>query len=218
MALIDVPLMIHDESVPREIARFLDEADERIHNFISERKVRISGFVPSDFVTVYQALNALVESDLATGDMFCEWGSGFGVVAMLAAKFDFESYGIEIEGSLVDAARELAQDFQMSVEFIRGSFVPPGGESYLDRVMQTEVNWLSTDVDEAYSELGLSVRDFDVIYAFPWPGEEEAITSLFDGFAAVGSLLLTHNQIEGVRARRKVLKQRPTGVRKNRNA
>lgn len=216
MALIDVPLMINDESVPRDIVRFLDDADQRIHNFISERQVRISGFVPSDFVTVYQALNALVEADLATGDMFCEWGSGFGVVAMLAAKFDFESYGIEIEGSLVDAARELAEDFGVSVDFIRGSFVPPGGESYLDQVMQSDVNWLSTDVDEAYSELGLSVRDFDVIYAFPWPGEEDAITNLFDGFAAIGSLLLTHNQIEGVRVRRKVLKKRPEGSRQRR--
>lgn len=205
MPLKEVRLSIIEERLPRNIQTFLHEADQRIEQFIADRRVRISGFVPSDFVTVFHALNSIVDADLATGDMFCEWGSGFGIVAMMAAHFDFEAYGIEIESSLVDAAREMSEEFELPVEFIQGSFVPDGAQSMLDGANQSDVMWLFTEADEAYAEMGLSVRDFDVIYAFPWPGEENMITNLFEHFASPGALLLTYGHLDGVSIRRKVL-------------
>ena len=205
MPLADVKLDIPHSKLPADVDSFLSEANQRIEEFIANRSVRISGFVPSDFDCVYFALEALADQGLATGDVFCEWGSGFGVVAMLAAALEFQSYGIEIERSLVDGARELAEDFDLPVDFIEGSFIPEGGESIVEELFTGEYAWLDSHADEAYSQLGMSPRDFDVIYAFPWPGEEEIISSLFDEFASVGALLLTFGQIEGVRVRRKVV-------------
>jgi hypothetical protein len=206
MPLVDVKLRCRQQRPPRDVADFLREANQRIEEFVAERRVRISGFVPSDFADVYAALEAVAEHGLATGDVFCEWGSGFGVVAMLAALLEFNATGIEVEQSLVDGARLLAEDFDLPVDFVCGSFVPRGGESIVEEFYGSDEAWLSSHADNAYAELGLSPLEFDVVYAFPWPGEEDVIAQLFDEFAAVGSLLLTFGQIEGVRARRKVVR------------
>jgi hypothetical protein len=39
-----------------------------------------------------------------------------------------DACGIEIEGELMDAAQQFADDFGLPVEFIRGSFIPKGGD------------------------------------------------------------------------------------------
>lgn len=207
MPLIDIPLQIRERRLPRDVAEFLEEADDRIKTFIAERKIRITGFVPSDFEPVFHALEAVVENDIAAGDVFCEWGSGFGVVAMMASLLEFQSYGIEIEDSLVVGSRLLADDFDLPVEFVTGSFIPAGGEPIVDELCSGEDAWLTGISDGAYLELGLAPNDFDVIYAFPWPGEEHVIAALFDEFACMGALLLTFDHIEGVRIRRKVARK-----------
>ena len=63
---------------------------------------------------------------------------------------------------------------------------------------------LDTRTDDAYFELGLEVHDFDVVFVFPWPNDEQLMTSLFESFAADGALLLTYNELDGVRLRRKI--------------
>src|SRR5437868_5592580 len=64
--------------------------------------------------------------------------------------------------------------------------------------------WLTTDAGDADTELDLSPDDFDVIYAYPWPDEEQVTGELFRRFAAVGAVLVTCNVGEGFRLRRKV--------------
>lgn len=206
MALKELQLNILSRRVPSDVAEFLRDADARIEEFISNRPVRISGFVPSDYLAVFEALQAVVEKDLAPGDLFCEWGSGFGVAAMLASMMDFQAYGIEIENSLIEAARALADDYSLTTEFMQGSFVPAGAEVDVEHTRTDDNVWLVTDVDDAYPELGLVVRDFDVIYAFPWPGEEDVVANLFDTYSSAGAILLTYTQLDGIRVRRKVLR------------
>ena len=138
---------------------------------------------------------------------FANGGSGFGVVAMLAQLLEFQTYGIEIEDSLVVGAQQLADEFDLPVDFVCGSFVPEGGEHIVDELCSGTDSWLTGVADDAYQELGLSPNDFDVVYAFPWPGEENVIAGLFDEFCAVGSLLLTFDHLEGVRVRRKVVRK-----------
>src|SRR5438874_514368 len=127
--------------LPADVLAFLREADRRIERF--QRDCHVPGFVPSDFVGAYGILRALAASDLAPGNQFCEWGSGFGVIACLAAMLDFDAHGIEIESELVDAARRLAADFDLPVEFICGSFIPRG--SAVGRSASVEHAWLSTE-------------------------------------------------------------------------
>src|SRR5438552_3384172 len=109
MSLVDVSLSMTPSPLPADVSRFLREADRRIQRFQSE--CRVPGFVPSDFATAYGVLQALAEADVAPGNLFCEWGSGFGVIACLAAMLEFDACGIEIEARLVEEAQQLADDF-----------------------------------------------------------------------------------------------------------
>ena len=63
--------------------------------------------------------------------------------------------------------------------------------------------WLQTGEASGYDELDLEPDDFDVIFAYPWPGDEELIDSLFEKFAATGALLLTYHGINEMRLQRK---------------
>ncbi len=210
MPLVDIEISINGSVLPDDVVVFLREADLRVSQFVENSPIRVTGFVPSDFVTVYRALRAISEANLAPGTSLCEWGSGFGVVASLAAMLGFKVCGIEIERDLVDASRRLADDFGLPVEFVHGSFVPSSAEAYAEEAYadnNAESFWLVTDADDAYDESGLNPDDFDVVFAYPWPGEEILIESLFEKYAAEGALLLMYNQYNSVRLQRKVSKR-----------
>ena len=213
MPLVDVELSIHESDLPSDVRDYLREAHLRVGRYVEKSPIRISGFVPSGFATVYQSLRAIVDAKLAPGNSFCEWGSGFGVVASLAAMLKYRAYGIEIESDLVDASKLLAVDFGVPVEFAHGSFIPSGGRAYADEacaLSNAELFWLVTDADNAYCKLGREPDDFDIVFAYPWPSEEHVIEKLFARYAAVGALLLTYNQFDSVRLQQKI-DERPGG-------
>lgn len=202
MALVDLDISIEPIRLPRRVLGFLEEAAGRIDEFEARRRNDpIPGFVPSDFPLVYQLLRAVRQVHLPTGDRFCEWGSGFGVVAALADMIGFEAYGIEIDGDLYREACRLAEDFHCEPQFVQGSFLPDDAGELADTL--GDFHWLETSGANGYAELDLSPDDFDVIFAYPWPGEESVITEVFDRYAASGALLLTYHGIEQVRVRRK---------------
>ena len=91
--------------------------------------------------------------------------------------------------------------------FVHGSFVPAGAESFAEEAYADTVgkySWLVTDSDVAYDELGLDPNDFDVVFAYPWPGEEYLFTRLFEKYVADEALLLMYEQFGSVRLLRKV--------------
>ena len=207
MPLKTVDLTPSDAPLPNDVTAFLEEADRRLNDLITETSNRPSGFVSSNATTVYQALRAIEQQNLSTGTLFCEWGSGLGVAAALATLLGFESYGIEIEEPLVEAARNLAADFDLPTQFVQGSFIPAGAEecaeqSYADN--SSEFLWVVTDADAAYEELGLELDDFDLVFAYPWPGDDSLLAELFDRYAAQEALLLTYDQFNSIQLRRKV--------------
>ncbi len=207
MPLVDIEVSTNGCELPSDVRIFLREAYLRVGQFVRKSPIRVNGFAPSGFATVYRSLRAIVEAKLAPGNSFCEWGSGFGVTASLAAMLKFRAYGIEIERGLVDESKRLADDFGLPVEFVHGSFIPPGGGAYADEACannNAEFSGLVTDADNAYCELGFEPDDFDVVFAYPWPGEEHMIENLFAHYAAEGALLLTYNHYQSVRLRRKV--------------
>jgi len=204
MSLVELHPELVSEPPPDPILRLLQDAETQIDGFVEGRLDNpIPGFVPSDFVRVWCGLRTIQARGLISGRSFCEWGSGFGVVACMAAYLDFDASGIEIHGSLVEAAGALAQAHGLPVEFVCGSYMPAGTEALAD-ASASEFAWIETDGPSGYEELGLDIDDFDLIYAFPWPGEEELVHVLFDRYAATGALLLTFNGVEDLRFQRKV--------------
>jgi hypothetical protein len=198
MSLVKLNLPIDEGALPRDVRAFLRAAGRRIERFQRERHV--AGFVPSDFAMAYRALCVLEAEGAAPGKLFCEWGSGFGVVACLAAMVGFDACGIEIEGELVAAARLLADDFGLPVEFAHGSFIPGGSKACFKR--EDEFAWLTTIEGRTEEQLGLDLADFDVIFAYPWPDEERVTAALFEHHAGAGAVLLTYHGDNDVRLRR----------------
>ncbi len=84
MPLVDIELSINGSDLPSDVRDFLREAYLRVGQFVRNSPIRVNGFAPSGFATVYRFLRTIVEARLAPGNSFCEWGSGFGVAASLA--------------------------------------------------------------------------------------------------------------------------------------
>jgi len=202
MRLAEVELALSEAAAPEVVSRLLADARQILAEFEEESRAAIPAFVPSDFELVYRALAAIKVAHLATGRRFIEWGSGIGVVTSLAALVDFDAMGIEIEPRLVEIAEQLAERHEVACQFATGSFVPAGAEPLLD--WGRDVAWLSVGGPDGYAELELDPDDFDLVFAYPWPGEEQVIFDLFVDSAAVGGLLLTYHGLEGVRLQRKL--------------
>jgi hypothetical protein len=197
--LVPVPLVVSEASAPPKIAAFLKDAEERIEAFQDQHQVH--GFVPSQFPVIYHALKHIQDESLATGLHFCEWGSGFGVVACLAASLGYTACGIEVNEELVASATQLAGDYDLEVDFHCDSFIPIGGEDYI--AMEETSSWL-TEQAGTLEEEGILPENYDVIFVYPWPGEESVTERLFRKFANHGALLLSFHGREGLRLQRKV--------------
>jgi hypothetical protein len=202
MALEEIEIEPKQEGVPAKVAEFSAEAQRRIDDFVNRRRDDpVPGFVPCGFEEVFGALETVARERLAPGLHFCEWGAGFGVAACLASMLGFEASGIEIEDELVEEANSLAEDFDIEAEFVAGNFVPVEGEDLADTLAESA--WLVQGGRDGHDELGLDPEDFDIVFAFPWPGEETVIMKIFDRMGASGSLLLLYLGLEGIKLFRK---------------
>ena len=202
MPLVSVPVpappaLEQAYAIPSDVEALIREGEERIEAFLERTSASpMLSFVPSDFRTTYRGLRWLWDQRLTAGRTFCEWGSGFGLVALLAAKVGFHACGIEVEPVLVDESVALARDFQLPVEFIAGSFVPDG--SLETPGAMEELDWLDYSAPPAYEDLGYDIDDFDVVFAYPWPGEQHVVYDLFEEHASGGALVLTFHGVDGL--------------------
>jgi tRNA G46 methylase TrmB len=202
---IEVPDSIRNLAIPDPATELIDAANEQIEAFMLADQNVIENFVTCDFHLVAQALIWIEQNGLRAGNRFCELGSGVGVAAMLAALPEpfghLQSIGIEIEPSLVEQANQIATQQNSDAEFYCGSFVPRASidTSQLDREIENVV----TESGDVFDEVGLAIDDFDLFFAYPWPGESSFFEAVVDQCAAVGALLLTYGGREGMQLVRK---------------
>jgi hypothetical protein len=164
------------------------------------------GFVPSNYRVVYCWLHAVYNSHLLCGNKFCGWGSGLGAESALAALIGFDSYGIEQDSALSEAAQEICDSFGIPVSLVNGSFVPPGAEDLVDDEFIVNEGELAmhTHSDGAYEELGIEIDDFDLIFAYPWPSDRKLVRKIFDRYAARGAILMVYDESETISLTRKI--------------
>ncbi len=207
MPLQDVDVTIDDNSLPDDVETLIRVADSRVTRFLeNENLSQASGFVPSDPALVFRTLRGLDEGNFLKGNSFCEWGSGFGTATCVAANLGLEAFGIEIEPELVNAARTLANDFALPAEFVQGSFVPSPRRGISEEAFEDNIGrypWLRNDADDAYQKLGRQLDSFDVVFVYPWPGEEYFVEQLFNTSAAQDAVLLIYSDCSSLRVRRK---------------
>jgi len=164
--------------------------------------VPAAAFIPADYRVVYGVLAQVHAQRLAPNARMCEWGSGLGVVAALAAQLGSSACGIESQSRLVDQARALAADHGLKIDYATGSFLPESAAHLAD--YGDNLATLTLGIPDGYAELGHDPDDFGLIYVYPWPGEESFAEALFEHVAADGALLLSYRSTGDVVLQRKV--------------
>jgi hypothetical protein len=169
-----------------------DKFDEEV------RRHHFHPFVAANYDAVLDAL--LLFRAPAPGRRFLEWGAATGVITIIADLLGFDAYGIELETDLVATARALAAKFDSHAHFAAGSFLPSGYE------------WRSSDGDNrtgtlgigpsAYRELGYALDDFDVVWGYPWDGEQELMLDLMKRYGRDDAILLVNHVTDGIIAYR----------------
>lgn len=168
---------------------------DRFERDVREREFH--PFVPADYDRVLDTLVALRQPGLR----FLELGSATGVITIMADMLGYEAFGIELDAELVSVARGLAERFGSGARFAAGSFLPdgyawrpPGGDGRTGTIGSGAA---------AYGELRHPLADFDVVYGYPWDGEEPMMHDLVARCGASGARLLLHGGgVEGVRVYR----------------
>jgi hypothetical protein len=195
MAASEPPGRADLDPVPSErLAALIEEGSEIFRRFDREvRGQRWHSFVAADYEGVLRALIPL----RGPGLRFLEWGSATGVITIMADLLGFEACGIELDGALVDVSRSLAEKYESDARFVAGSFLPEG------------YAWTPDTGDgrqgtighgpPGYAELGRRLDDFDVVFAYPWSGEEPMMHDILRRHGRHGARLLIHGNNEGVK-------------------
>ena len=150
------------------------------------------GYVSADYLSVFYSL-AQLRNRVST---VLEWGSGLGVVSIMASRMGFEAFGIEAEAGLVEYALGFAEKYGPETQFAHGSFIPD--EFVWNPNSGEQLNRTVIDLPAAYDQFELELQDFDLIYAYPWPEEHQFYHSILRQFGRPGALLLTYDGREGL--------------------
>ena len=183
-----------DPALRERLAALTEEGWEIWRRFdVEVRQDHWHPFVAADYE---QVLNTLVRLR-APGLRFLEWGSATGVITIMADLLGYEAYGIELDPHLVRTARELAERFDSRARFAAGSFLP-AGYRYRSRTGDDRIGTIG-DGTSAYPQLGHPLEDFDVVYGFPWHGEDAMMLDLMRAYGGGGARLVLHGGAEGTR-------------------
>jgi len=183
-----------DRELGTRIDALCEEGREFWHRFDGEvRQERWHPFVAADYDDVRDALISLREP----GRRFLEWGSATGVITIMADLLGFDACGIELDSSLVDVGRELASRWQSGARFATGSFIPLGWEWRASNSKGR--HGTLGEGPSGYLQLGCSLDEFDVVYAFPWMGEELLMLDLMRSHGRADAHLLLHTGQNGTR-------------------
>ena len=145
------------------------------------------GYVSGDYAALYHAL-AELQGQAWT---FLEWGSGLGVLTIMASRMGFEAYGIETEATLIEHAEDLAHRYDSNAKFSHGSFIPDDFDiSFSD---EYEINRTVIDMPSGYDAIDMELRDFDLVYGFPWPEEHAFFRTIMQQFGSRETLFLSYD-------------------------
>ena len=181
-----------DSQLQARLDTLCDEGWELWSRFDMEvRQETWHPFVAADYLLVQEALVQLREPGLR----FLELGSATGVITIMADLLGYEASGIELDADLVKIARELADRSKSQARFVNGSFLPTDF-----RLREGEDPRLGTigEATSAYPELGRTLDQFDVVFGFPWDGEESTMLELMRTWGSSEARLLLHSVSRGV--------------------
>lgn len=197
VSLEEINLSREQRPLSRRIAELLDEAERRREAFYAEGLgLRYPKYVPSDPHVVASAMAELREGGHLRGDLFCEWGCGFGIAAGIASLLGFEAVGIEFEPDLADRAAGLLDDLGIGVEILNESYLPEGYETVegiggKDLIVPGDVG-ISGSGSAPPTYEGLDPGEVDLFFVYPYPDEEDFMRDLFEELGDEDAVLLMY--------------------------
>ena len=183
-------MLFDTTNIPDSIVELWHKADELWET--EQAKPDFESYASADYGEVYHALKSLV----GKADTFLEFGSGLGIVTMMADYLGFQSHGIEAKEGLVDMAEEYARHYAPQAKFAAGSFIPE--DFYWNPSSGDESVRTFVDVPSAYRELEMELADFDLIYAYPWPTEHDLYSNILNQNARKGAIYMSYDAREGI--------------------
>jgi len=185
---------VADRELDARLHALFEEGRAFWHRFDAEvRQDDFHPFVPADYEAVRSALSSLD----TPGRRFLEWGSATGVITIMADLLGYDACGIELDSSLVREARELASRSGSKARFAAGSFIPMGWQ------------WKQAGGDgrhgtigggrSGYLELGHALDEFDVVYGYPWMGEEPMMLDLMRAHGRDDAYFVLHTTQDGTK-------------------
>ncbi|GIX00166.1 MAG: hypothetical protein KatS3mg111_3498 [Pirellulaceae bacterium] len=121
---------------------------------------------------------------------FLELGCGFGGVTGAAALFGMTAVGIEGNEQLAAEAEKLWQRHGITCQLWRGNFLPEGSHALLtDDDPRISA---AADFPSAYQVAGQSMHHFDIVFAYPFPGEERFLVRVWEQFGNRSGVLLLY--------------------------
>lgn len=157
------------------------------------RRRHFHPFVPAD----YGVARNLISSLRVPGRRFLEWGSATGIITIMADMMGFDAYGIEIDAALVATAHEVARRHRSAARFVVGSFLP-AGYHYRPRDGDGRTGTIA-DGPSGYLALGLPLEEFDVVFGYPWAGEEAVMLDVMQRYGRANALLLLYDSDNSLR-------------------
>lgn len=182
-----------DPATQDAVSELLAEGWELFEKFSAKADTtEFHPFIAADYETVLAALLPR----RGHGLKFLEWGSATGVITIMADLLGFEAYGIEIDIDLVHTARDLANRHRSDARFAAGSFLPAGYE-WRPSSGDGRTATIGTGTS-GYLELATPLDEFDVVFGFPWGGEEPMMLDLMRAYGSPDAFLLLNTVNNGV--------------------
>ena len=176
-----------EDSLRQRLDALYEDGYEHFQQFDQEvRRRSFHPFVPADYADVERILRQHVQP----GRRFLEWGSGTGVITIMADLIGFDASGIELDASLVEVARTLARRYDSNAKFAAASFLPEGYR-YRDPDGGNRMGTLGTG-PSGYLDLGRPLEDFDVVFGYPWHGEEPVMRDVFRQYGSPDATLIIY--------------------------
>ncbi len=189
MPLVELELNIPDNPLPDDVSAWLVAARERIELYWDQFSSKpLPQYIECDFDYVAAGLQECLRRDLVDGKLFVEWGCGFAVVTGIAALLGLDAIGIEAEVFLCEQARLLLAQREIPAEVWQGNFLPAGAVRLAED--KEPLVSLTHSIPPAYSNFDMSLEDFAIVFAYPWPGEEHFLRAVFARYARSNALLL----------------------------
>lgn len=186
-----------DDALRARLEELCAEGWEIFSRFDSD--VRDHAFHP--FVAAdYPLVLATLLNHRAHGRTFLEWGSATGVITIMADLLGYAAYGIELDAALVETARALAARYHSRARFAVGSFLP-AGYTWQPRSGDGRVATIG-EGKSGYLEIGRSLDEFEIVFGYPWGGEEPMMLDLMQRYGGNDALLLLHTVNHGVQEHR----------------